>query len=85
MQKNPHFRASFEFDPGIERTFHKLKKQKVLEESTSTPMMARGEEAQRRTLRDYVILGAHIKTPSIAMPVMVANDFGLNPALSSMV
>jgi len=50
MQKSPHFGASFEFDLKIERTFHNLKKQRALEESTFTPTMAGGEEAERRTL-----------------------------------
>ena len=63
MQKNP----LFEFDPEIERTFHKLKKQRAqLIESTSK--MAGSEEAQRQTLRDYVTLGAHSQTPGITIP-----------------
>jgi len=45
MQKSP----LFEFDPEIERTLHKLKRQSAqLTESNSE--MAGGEEAQRRTL-----------------------------------
>jgi len=56
MQKSP----SFEFDPEIERNFYKLKRQRaqLIEYEFS---MAGGEE-QRRTLRDYVPLGAHSQT-----------------------
>jgi len=43
MQKNP----LFEFDPEIDRTFHKLKRQRALLTKSS---MAAGEKAQRRTL-----------------------------------
>ena len=45
MQKSP----LFEFDPEIERTFHKLKRQRVLLIAFKSKM-AGGEEAQRRTL-----------------------------------
>jgi len=47
MQKNP----LFEFDHEIERTFHKLKRQRALLTASS---MAGEEEAQRQTIRDYV-------------------------------
>jgi len=43
-------------------------------------MIAGGEEAQRRTLRDYVTPGAHTETPSV-----VANNIEMKPALISMV
>jgi len=85
IQKNSPFGASFKFDPGIERAFHKLKKQRASEEITSTPMMAGGEEAQRRTLPDYVTLGAQTKTPSIAVSLVVVNNFELKLALIFMV
>jgi len=52
MQKNP----LLEFDPEIERIFHKLKRQIALLTKSS---MAGGEEVQRQTLRDYVTPGAH--------------------------
>jgi len=80
MQKSP----LFEFDPEIERTFHKLKTQRALL-IESEFSMAGGEEAQRRTLRDYVTLGAHSQTPGITIPLVVANIFKLKPALISMV
>jgi len=47
--------------------------------------MIGGEEAQRRTFRDFVTLGAHNRTPSITIPPVVANNFKLKPALISMV
>jgi len=47
--------------------------------------MAGGEEAQRRTLRDYVTPGAHSQTPGITIPPIAANNFKLKPALISMV
>jgi len=47
--------------------------------------MAGGEEAKRRTLRDYVTLGVHIQTPGITIPPVVAHNFELKPALISMV
>jgi len=63
LQKSP----LFEFDLEIERTFHKLKRQRaLLIESASE--MAGGEEAQRRTLRDYVTSGVHSQTPGITIP-----------------
>ena len=48
-------------------------------------MMVGVEEAQRRTLQDYVTPGAYTKTLSIAVPPVVANNFELKPALISMV
>ena len=48
-------------------------------------MMAGGEEAQRRTLPDYVTLGAQTKTPSIAVSLVVVNNFELKLALIFMV
>ena len=55
MQKNPHFRALFEFDPEIERTFHKLKRQRAFQEETTTSKMVSGEDVQRRTLCEPVL------------------------------
>jgi len=71
----------FEFDPVIERSFQKLKRQRAL---LSTSSMAKGEEAQRRTLRDYVTQGAHSQTPGITIPPIAANNFELKLALISM-
>ena len=51
MQKSP----PFEFDPEIERTFDKLKRQRALL-IESEFSMAGGEEAQRRTLRDLSLI-----------------------------
>ena len=80
MQKSP----LFEFDPEIERTLHKLKRQRAqLTESTSE--MAGGGEEQRRTLRDFVTPGVHSQTPGIAVPSVAAHNFELKPALISMV
>ena len=73
----------FEFDPDIERTFHKLKKQRALL-IASPSSMAGGGEAQRWTLRDYVTMGAHSQTPSITIPPVAANNFELKSALMSM-
>jgi len=39
--------------------------------------MPRGEEAQKRTLRDYVTSGAHSQTSSITLALVEANDFEL--------
>jgi len=47
--------------------------------------MAGGEEAQRRTPRDYVTPGAHSQTLGITIPPVVTNYFELKPALISMV
>jgi len=80
MQKGP----LFEFDPEIVRTFHKLKRQRA-QLIASTSEMAGGEEAQRRTLCDYVTLGAHSQTPGITIPPVAAHNFELKPALISMV
>jgi len=52
MKKNP----LFEFDPEIERTFDKLKRQRALLTAFS---MAGGDEEKRQNLRDYVTPGAH--------------------------
>ena len=46
--------------------------------------MVGGEEAQRRTLSDYVTPGAHSQIPGITIPPVAAN-FELKPALISMV
>ena len=80
MQKSP----LFEFDPEIERTFHKLKRQRALLTASQSSMVG-GEEAQRRPLRDYVTLGAHSQTPGITIPPVAANNFELKPALVSIV
>jgi len=80
MQKSP----LFEFDHEIERTFHKLKRQRALL-IASQSSMARGEEAQRRTLRDYVTLGAHSQTLRITIPPIAATNFELKLALISIV
>ena len=63
MQKSP----LFEFDPEIERTLHKLKRQRA-QLTESTFEMAGGGEEQRRTLRDFVTPGVHSQTPGIAVP-----------------
>jgi len=47
--------------------------------------MAGGEEARRRTLRDFVIRGAHNQTSGITIPPVAANNFELKAALISMV
>ena len=47
MQKNPHFGALFEFDPEIERTSHKLKRQRPFQEEQTISMMKGGEDVQR--------------------------------------
>ena len=78
MQKNPLFK----FDPEIERTFHKLKRQRVL---LTAFAMVEGEEAQSRTLIDYGTLGAYSQIPGITIPYVAANNFELKPALISMV
>jgi len=74
----------FEFDLEIERTFHKLKRQRALLIASESEM-AGGEEAQRRTLRDCVTPGAHNQTPGITIPPVAANNFELKPTLISMV
>ena len=51
----------------------------------SSSSMAGGEEAQRRTLWDYVTPFAHSQTPGITIPPVAANNFELKPALISMV
>ena len=77
MQNNP----LFEFDLKIERTFHKLKRQRAfLTTSTMT-----GGEAQRRTLKDYVTPGAHSQTSGITISPVAANNFEPKSALISMV
>jgi len=80
MQKS----SLFEFDPEIERIFHKLKRQRALLIESEFSMAGRDEE-QRRTLRDYVTPGAHSQTPGITIPPVMANNFELKPVLISMV
>jgi len=63
---------------------HKLKRQKA-QLIASASEMAGGEEAQRRTLRDYVTPGAHSETPGITIPPVAAHNFELKPALISVV
>jgi len=78
MQKNP----LFEFDPKIERTFYKLKRQRVLLTKSS---LAGGEETQRWTPRDYITSSAHSQTPGITITPVATNNFELEPVLISMV
>jgi len=73
---------SFEFHPEIERTFHKLKRQKAF---LTTSSMVGGEEAQRWTLWDSVPSGAHSQTPGITIPPVTTNNFELKLVLISMV
>jgi len=80
MQKSP----LFEFDPAIKITFHKLKRQRALVTASESSMTG-GEEAQRRTLRDYVTSGAHSQAPGITITPVAANNFELKPVLISMV
>ena len=63
MQNN----SLFEFDPEMERTFHKLKMQTVF---LTTSAMAGGEEAHRQTLRDYVTPGAQVKPRALQYPLL---------------
>jgi len=87
MHKNLRFATLFDFDPETERTFHRLNGRHQFEERferpTSIPTMEDKEERQR-TLRDFVTLGVYSQTPSITMPLMVANNFELRPTLLSM-
>jgi len=63
-----------------------LKRKKVIhEEEQTTSHMGGGEEAQWRTLRDFITLVVHGQTPSITMPPMVTNNFELKAALVCMV
>ena len=80
MQMSP----LFEFDPEIERTFHKLKRQRA-QLIAFTSSMVGGEEAQRRTLRDYITPGVHSQIPGIMIPLVAAHNFELKPVLISMV
>ena len=80
MQKSP----LFESDPKIETSFHKLKRQRA-QLIASTSEMVGGEEAQRRTLRDYVTPGVHSQTLGITIPPVAAHNVELKPALMSMV
>jgi len=80
MQTSP----LFEFDLEIERTFHKLKRQRA-QLIPSTFEMAGGGEEQKRTLRDYLTPGVHSQTPGITIPPIAAYNFELKPALISMV
>jgi len=80
LQKSP----LFPFDPKIERTFHKLKRQRALLIESELSMSGR-EEEQRKTLRDYVTPGVHNQTPGITIPLVTAHNFELKLALISMV
>ena len=63
---------------------HKLKRQRA-QLIASASEMAGGEEAQRRTLRDYVTPGVHSQTPGITIPPVATHNFELKSALISMV
>jgi len=80
MQKSP----LFEFDPEIERTLHKLKRQRALLTESEFSMAGR-EEEQRTTLRDYVTSGVHSQTPGVTIPPIAAHNFELKPVSISMV
>ena len=67
------------FDPEIEKTLRSQRKKKVL-------AMAEGEQnAQPRTLKDYVRLAINENNSGIRRQTINANNFDLKPALISMV
>ena len=67
------------FDPEIERTLRSQRKKKVL-------AVAEGEQnAQPRTLKDYVRLVVNENNSSIRRQTINANNFELKPVLISMV
>jgi len=45
MQKSPRFEALFQFNLEIEMTFHKLKRQKAIQEEKIASSMVGGETA----------------------------------------
>ena len=67
------------FDPEIERTFRSQRKKKVL-------AMANGEQnAQPRTLKDYVRPIMNYNYSGVRRQTINANNFELKPVLISMV
>jgi len=49
MPKSPNFRALFEFDPEIEQTFHRLKRQKAFK-GTHSHLQRRAEKMHKERL-----------------------------------
>ncbi|MED6123720.1 hypothetical protein PIB30_051981 [Stylosanthes scabra] len=80
----------FLFDPEIERTVRKLKKQSKASrqlnfEEVEENMAAENNNAQRRTLGDYTIPSTTSCGSSIVRTTVEANNFELKPALIQLV
>lgn len=88
MHKSSSPRTLFKFEPKIEHTFHKLKRQQKIQEEQEVanpkPRMA-GEDEQRMTIRGDVTPGVYDMTPSITRLLVNAKNFELKPVLISMV
>ncbi|MED6151325.1 hypothetical protein PIB30_081425, partial [Stylosanthes scabra] len=80
----------FLFDPEIERTLRKLKKQSKASrqlnfEEVEENMAAKNNNAQKRTLGDYTIPSTTSCGSSIVRPTVKANNFELKPSLIQLV
>ncbi|MED6164131.1 hypothetical protein PIB30_086758, partial [Stylosanthes scabra] len=85
-------KSAIQFDPEIERTLRKLKKQakqkatnQVFEEVARNNMDAEDRNAQRRTLGEYAIHSTASCGSSIVRPNVEANNFELKPSLIQLV
>lgn len=70
------------FDPEIERTLHRLKKEK---KDCTTENETMEEQLENRTLGDYAVPLVTGATSSIRRPAIQANNFEIKPAILQMV
>ena len=70
------------FDPEIERTLCRLKKEKKKEANTSLSNMA---DREQKALRDYAMPSINIATSRIRRPAIQANNFEIKPAIIQLI
>ena len=70
------------FDLEIEKTLHKLKKEKKKEANTSLSNMA---DSEQKALRDYAMSSVNGAISSTRRPAIQANNFEIKPAIIQMI
>ena len=70
------------FDLEIEKTLHKLKKEKKKEANTSLSNMV---DQEQKALRDYTMPSVNGATSSIMRPTIQANNFEIKLAIIQMI
>ncbi|MED6167022.1 hypothetical protein PIB30_115107, partial [Stylosanthes scabra] len=76
---------SLQFDPEIERTVKRTRKERKAARQRQEQAMANPDPNQRRTLGDYATPSAEGCSTSITRPPIQANNFELKPSLLQLV